>query len=113
MVDPVTTGGVVVAVGAAAKLSEALTRLWIEPRAVRRVAQAEADAKVILAAGEADAADLLTARAGRRATATAIREQVNIEVITAQAVEHARLLPAPPQGTDIEDDWTVAFFDAA
>ena len=88
------------------RISDAIGAVW-EPHQIRRVARAEADAKIVAAT-----ADLEISELQKRGLERLIREegkrQENIESITAQAAAQLRD-GARPEGMD--SDWIVNFFD--
>ena len=88
------------------KISEAIGAAWA-PHQIRRVARAEADARIITAA-----ADLEISEIQKRGLERLIREegkrQENIESITAQAAAQLKD-GAKPEGMD--SDWIANFFD--
>ena len=108
------TGGSIIDLG---KLTEPATRLidriadatgvLYEPRRIRKRAEAEADAALILARGQADV-DEFRRQAAARITSRELRRQANIEQIAVNAVK------ALPSGTveeaALDEDWIFRFF---
>ena len=88
------------------KVSNAVGTIW-EPRQIRRVAQAEADAAIMLARGEIEI-DEIRQRAAQRFVEEETRKQLNMESILKKAVPNVD--PNAPTG-DVEDDWITNFFD--
>ena len=88
------------------KVSNAVGVVW-EPRQIRRVAQAKADAALILAEGEIEVTDLQR-RAAQRFVEEETRNQSNMESITGQAIPHLNS-DAPVE--NMADDWIANFFD--
>ena len=88
------------------KVSNAVGTVW-EPRQIRRVAQAKADAALILAEGEIEITDLQR-RAAQRFVDEETRNQSNMESITEQAIP--QLNPDAPV-ENMADDWIANFFD--
>ena len=88
------------------KISNAVGVLW-EPKQIRRVAQAKADEAMILAKSEIEI-DEVKRRAARRFVEEETRKQLNMESITAKAIQSVDS-NAPTE--DIEDDWITNFFD--
>ncbi len=83
------------------------TGLVYEPLHVRRMAKAEAAAAVIKAKGEAEAGDI-AARAKDRLLNREIRRQKNVEAVIGKAESH---LPVEVTETEVDEDWTAAFFE--
>jgi hypothetical protein len=79
------------------------------PERVRAKAQAQADAEVILARGQAEAQGI-EARTIERIRRREISRQQNIEAIV---VEATNALPSSDQvsGKPVEEDWTTRFFE--
>ena len=88
------------------KISNAVGTLW-EPRQIRRVAQAEADAALILAKGEIQIKGVQW-RAARRFVEEETRKQLNMEKIVEKAIQDVD--PNAPT-EDVEEDWIANFFD--
>lgn len=88
------------------KVSNAVGTVW-EPRQIRRVAQAKADAAFILAEGEIEVTDLQR-RAAQRFVEEETRNQSNMESITGQAIPQLNS-DAPVE--NMADDWIANFFD--
>ncbi|MFC2063077.1 DUF2806 domain-containing protein [Chloroflexota bacterium] len=78
-----------------------------KPWQIRRVAQAQADAEVIIAKAKIEITELQQ-RALTRFVVEESKKQDNIESITERAIEHLSVSSAPQ---DIEDDWVTNFFD--
>lgn len=77
-----------------------------EPTGIRRRAQAEGDALVILEEARARASEV-SQRAAQRLLDVEERRQRNIEAIVQKAVP---LLPNEVSATPVEDDWSSRFF---
>ena len=88
------------------KISNAVGTLW-EPRQTRRVAQAKADAAMILANSDIEI-DEVKRRAAHRFVDEETRKQLNMEGITRKALQNVNP-NAPTEG--MEDDWITNFFD--
>ncbi len=88
------------------KISNA-TGVLYEPRRIRKIAKAKADAALIEAKSEIEITDLHR-RAARRWIEEEAQRQKNIEDITAKAVPQLNENAKPDS---IEDDWIVDFFD--
>ena len=88
------------------KISNAVGTLW-EPKQIRRVSQAQADAAITLAESEIEIDDLKR-RAAQRFVEEETRKQLNMENITAKAIQGVNS-DAPAE--EIEDDWITNFFD--
>ena len=88
------------------KISNAVGTLW-EPKQIRRIAQAEADAAMILVKGEIEI-DEVRRRAVQRFVEEETRKQLNMESIVNKAIQDVD--PNAPTG-DVEDDWITNFFD--
>lgn len=88
------------------KISNAVGTLW-EPKQIRRVAQAEADAAMILAKKRLEI-DEIHRRAAERFVDEETRKQVNMERIVDRAIQD--VLPNAPT-EDVEEDWIASFFD--
>ena len=88
------------------KISNAASVLF-EPRHIKRIAKAKAEAARIEAQSEIEITDLHQ-RAARRWIEEEARRQRNMENITAKAL---RQLHENAQPDAIEDDWIVNFFD--
>ena len=81
----------------------------VSPNRTRAMAQAQADAEVILAKGRAEVQDI-QARADERVRKREARRQHNLESITQKALE---ALPPPEQLSEepVNEDWTSRFFE--
>ena len=88
------------------KVSDAVGGI-ARPSQIRRVASAEADAKVILAEADIKITELQQ-RAARRFIEEETKNQTNIESITHQAIPHLNEDSEPDK---IEDDFLRNFFD--
>ena len=88
------------------KISNAVGTLW-EPRQIRRVAQAKADAAMTLAKSDIETDDLQR-RAAQRFVEEETRKQSNMENIVEKAVRDVN--PNAPT-EHVEDDWITNFFD--
>ena len=88
------------------KISDAVGTLW-EPRQIRRVAQAKADAAMTLAEREIEI-DEVQRRAARRFVEEETRKQQNMESIVDKAIQDVGS-DAPTE--EVEDDWIANFFD--
>ncbi len=88
------------------KVSNAVGTLW-EPKQIRRVAQANADAAMILAKSEIEI-DEVKQRAFRRFAEEQTRIQMNMESILAKSIPNVD--PDAPTD-DMDDDWIANFFD--
>ena len=88
------------------KISNAVGILW-EPKQIRRVAQAKADAAMTLAKSEIEI-DAVKRRAAQRFVEEETRKQLNMESIGTKAIPN--LDPDAPT-EDVEDDWIANFFD--
>lgn len=88
------------------KVSNAIG-VWWEPRQIRRVAQAKADAAMTLAESEIEITDLQR-RAVSRFVEEETKKQQNIEAITEKAIS---LLDPTAKAERMEDDWITNFFD--
>lgn len=88
------------------KISSAVGILW-EPERIRRVAQAKADAAMILAKGEMEI-DEVKVRALQRFVDEETRNQQNMESIVEKAIPD---LDENAPTEDIENDWITNFFD--
>ena len=88
------------------KVSDAVGGI-ARPSQIRRVASAEADAKVILAEADIKITELQQ-RAARRFIVEETKNQTNIESITHQAIPHLNEDSEPDK---IEDDFLRNFFD--
>ena len=88
------------------KISNAVGTLW-EPKQIRRVAQAKADAAMTLAKADIEI-DEVKRRAAHRFVEEETRKQLNMERITGKAVQDVK--PDAPT-EDVEDDWITNFFD--
>ena len=88
------------------KISGAVGQLF-EPRQIRRVARARADAALISAESEIEITELHQ-RAALRWIDEEAQRQRNIETITAKALPELAENATPDS---IEDDWIVNFFD--
>lgn len=80
-----------------------------EPWQIKRVARAEADAKLIAAQAEIDVTDLHR-RATRRWFEEEARRQENMEEITRKAIQN---LDADSNPNGMDDDWITNFFEKA
>ncbi len=78
------------------------------PRHIRRVAQAKADAALILAKGDLEVSDLQV-RAGQRLIEEETRKQGNMEDILAKALPHVDADNSAPEKVD--RDWLTNFFE--
>ena len=88
------------------KVSNAVGVLF-EPRQIKRVAKAKAEAARIEAQSEIEITDLHR-RAARRWIEEEAHRQENMEAVTAKAVP---LLTKASKPDSVEDDWLVNFFD--
>lgn len=88
------------------KISNAVGTLW-EPRQIRRVAQAKADAAITLAKSDIEIDDLKR-RAAQRFVEEETRKQINMESIVQKAIKDVDS-NAPTE--EVEDDWITNFFD--
>ena len=88
------------------KISNAVGTLW-EPKQIRRVAQAKADAAMILAKGEIEI-DEVRRRAAQRFVDEETKKQLNMESIVDKALPGVD--PNAPTD-DVDDDWITNFFD--
>ena len=88
------------------KVSNAVGVLF-EPRQIKRVAKAKAEAARIEAQSEIETTDLHR-RAARRWIEEEAQRQRNMEAVTAKAVP---LLTERSKPDSVEDDWLVNFFD--
>ena len=88
------------------KISNAVGTLW-EPKQIRRVAQAKADAAMTLAKGDIEI-DEVKRRAANRFVEEETRKQLNMESIVDKAIQDVNS-DAPTE--DVEDDWITNFFD--
>lgn len=88
------------------KISDAVGTLW-EPRQIRRVAQAKADAAMILASSEIEIEETRR-RAALRFVEEETRKQLNMEAIAGKALQDVN--PDAPT-EEVEDDWITNFFD--
>ncbi|WP_415518505.1 MAG: DUF2806 domain-containing protein [Desulfovibrio aminophilus] len=88
------------------KISSAIGGLC-RPWQIKRIAQAEADAKLILEQSNIEAAEMQL-RAMRRFVGEESNKQRNIESITSEAIP---LLHADSNPDTVDDDWIVNFFD--
>jgi len=88
------------------KISNAIGTIY-EPRRIRHVAQAEAEAEKIKAVAQIEIIELQQ-RAVVRFVAEEAKKQANIESITRKALDE---LNEDAQPQDMEDDWIVNFFD--
>jgi hypothetical protein len=77
------------------------------PTHVRRMAKAEADAKMILAKGDAAASDF-EVRAAERVRNRELRRQKNIEAVTQKALH---VLPPTVSKDPVDPDWIAEFFE--
>ncbi len=99
------------------KISAMFGTLW-QPRQIKRIAAAEAEAAIIRAKGEVEAGlvkasgdverDELHARAARRFAEEETRKQINMETITEKAIP---LLEEKSEPQSIDDDWMFSFFE--
>jgi uncharacterized repeat protein (TIGR03899 family) len=80
-----------------------------EPTRIRRKAHADADAKLILAAADAEVSEIAR-RAVDRLGRQEIRRQENIEAIVADTIAN---LPPHVSKAAVDPDWTSRFFDSA
>jgi hypothetical protein len=82
---------------------------WYEPTAIRREAQAKADAQIIQVKADIVARELLE-RTAQRISHTEVQRQANVEAI----VDQARLaLPETIASEPVTKDWSAFFFDSA
>ena len=88
------------------KISDAVGALW-EPRQIRRVAQAKADAALVLAKGALEI-DEVERRTFQRFVNEETKKQRNMEGIIEKAIPHVEA-NAPVE--DVEGDWITNFFD--
>ena len=88
------------------KIANAVGTLW-EPRQIRRVAQAKADAAMTLAKGDIEI-DELKRRAAKRFVEEETRKQLNMESIVEKAVQDVD--PEAPT-EQVDDDWITNYFD--
>ena len=88
------------------KISNAVGTLW-EPKQIRRVAQAKADAAMTLARSGIEIGEVQR-RAAQRFVEEETRNQQNMESIGTKAIPN--LNPEAPT-EDVEDDWITNFFD--
>ena len=88
------------------KISEGVGEI-AAPWQIKRVAKAEAEAAIIKAQSEIKKTDLYR-RAERRRIKEDMRDQKNIEDITAKAIPHLNEEAKPDA---MEDDWVANFFD--
>ena len=88
------------------KISNAVGTLW-EPRQIRRVAQAKADAAITLAKSDIEIDDLKH-RAAQRFVEEETRKQINMEIIVQKAIKDVDS-NAPTE--EVEEDWITNFFD--
>lgn len=94
----------------ACKLIEAVCQCvgtLYEPTRIRRKAEAEADASLVLAEADVERQALLK-RAAHRLAIQEVRRQTNIERIINQAVES---LPQTVSSEPVDPDWVSRFFD--
>lgn len=95
---------------AATKLIEAVSSavgILYEPRRIRRKANADADAAVILAKSQVECKDI-EVRASERLRNRELRRQNNIENITREAL---KALPETVSDEPVDEDWVHRFFD--
>ena len=88
------------------KISNAVGILW-EPKQIRRVAQAKADAAVVLAKADIEI-DEVKQRALQRFVDEETKKQLNMESIVGMAIQG---LDENAPTEDIEGDWITNFFD--
>ena len=88
------------------KVSDAVGALW-EPRQIRRVAQAQADAAMTLAKADIEINEVQR-RAAQRFVDEETRKQLNMETILNTAIPDINA-NAPTE--DVEGDWITNFFD--
>ena len=88
------------------KISNAVGVIW-EPRQIRRVAKAKADAAMTLAKGDIEIDDLKR-RALERFAGEETRRQLNMERIVEKTIPDVEP-DAPTQ--NVEDDWITNFFE--
>ena len=88
------------------KISDAVGTLW-EPKQIRRVAQAKADAAVVLAKADIEI-DEVKRRALQRFVDEETKKQLNMESIVEKAIPDIHE-SAPTE--DVEGDWITNFFD--
>ena len=88
------------------KISDAVGTLW-EPKQIRRVAQAKADAALTLAKGDIEI-DEVQRRAAQRFVDEETKKQLNMESIVGMAIQG---LDENAPTEDIEGDWITNFFD--
>ena len=89
------------------RVSDAVGGL-LKPWQIKRVAQANSDAALILAKGELEVTDLQR-RTGERLLVEEMRKQEHMEQILSQAIPHIDDETASPQ--DIDQDWIANFFE--
>ena len=90
------------------KISDAVGVIY-EPRRVRQLAKAKADAAVTLAEGQIRVEDL-ERRAAERWVEEEAQKQLNIENITSKAISQ---LPATADPSSMDRDWITSFFEKA
>ena len=88
------------------KVSSAVGLLW-EPQQIRRIAQAKADERMILAKSQIEVDEVMR-RAAIRFVEEETKQQLNMENIGSKALPHVGTT-APVE--DVENDWIVNFFD--
>ena len=88
------------------KISDAVGTLW-EPKQIRRVAQAKADAAVVVAKADIEI-DEVKRRALQRFVDEETKKQLNMESIVGMAIQG---LDENAPTEDIEGDWITNFFD--
>ncbi len=88
------------------KISNAVGTLW-EPKQIRRVAQAKADAAMTMAKSDIEIDDVKR-RAARRFVEEETRKQLNIESIVERSIQDVD--PNAPT-EKVEEDWIANFFD--
>ncbi len=88
------------------KISNAVGIVW-EPRQIRRVAEAKADAAIILAKGDIEI-DSLRRRAAQRFVEEETRKQLNMENVVANAIPE---IDPNARTENVENDWITNFFE--
>lgn len=94
----------------ACKLIEAVkdaVGVLYEPRHIRRVAKAQADAALINLEGEIELQEVAH-RASERIRKRELRRQQNVESIVSSALEH---LPSSISQDTVDEDWVTQFFE--
>lgn len=88
------------------KIAAATGIIW-EPRQIKRVAKAQAEAQKIVAIGNIETEDLRRRAADRWAREEVIRQK-NIEAVIAEAI---KVLPDNAKSENLDEDWVNNFFD--